>query len=197
MSKLKTNIKTSHIPIILLTACTSIDEQIQGIKEGADAYIKKPFNMQHLVTRIESLLQNRQKLRERFQMNFPLSLDMAKGEDEGTKDNLFLEKLYELIADNLDNPNLEIDQLARTLYMNRTHFYQKVKALTNQTPFELLKTYRITKAAEILEQKGMAVKDAIAMTGFKSRTHFTKLFKDTYGTTPGKYAEQAMKKFEK
>lgn len=186
--QVKTNIKTSHIPILLLTACTSIDDQIKGAREGADAYIKKPFEMQHLLSSIESLLRNRQQLRERFQLSIPLTLEKGSNSDD-----VFLEKLYEEMAKNLDNTELEMDHLASVLYLNRTHFYQKVKALTNHTPYELLKEYRIAKAAEFLSDERISVNDAFAMTGFKSRTHFTKLFKEKYNVTPGKYASELKK----
>lgn len=189
----KSDIKTSHIPIILLTALTTIDHQIQGINEGADAYIKKPFNIQHLVTTTESLLRNRQKLRERYKIDFPLTLEKSK---DSTKDSIFLEKLYSLMSDNLDNQELDLDSFAKELYLNRTHFYQKVKALTNLTPFEVLKNYRLKKAAEFLIQKQLSVNEVYVMTGFKSRTHFSKLFKEKYNCTPGKYAVEAKKKYE-
>jgi signal transduction histidine kinase/DNA-binding response OmpR family regulator/ligand-binding sensor domain-containing protein len=188
---IKTDMKTSHIPVMLLTACTTIDHQIQGIEDGADAYIQKPFNIQHLITRTEALLLNRKRLRERFQIDFPLTLEKNKDDN---KNNVFLEKLYSLMETNLDNQELDLDHFAKELYLNRTHFYQKVKAITNQTPFELLKAYRIKKAAEFLVQKRLPVNEVYLMTGFKSRTHFSKLFKETYGVTPGKYASEAIKK---
>lgn len=190
--RVKTDIKTSHIPVVLLTACTTIDEQIEGINNGADAYIKKPFNMQHLVTRIESLLRNRQQLRERYKIDFPLTLEKR---EENNKDVAFLEKLYSLMAENLDNQELDLNSFAKELYLNRTHFYQKVKVLTNKTPFELLKAYRLKKAAEFLVQKKISVNEVFVMTGFKSRTHFTKLFKEKYNITPGKYAAETKKKY--
>ncbi|MGQ1909432.1 hybrid sensor histidine kinase/response regulator transcription factor [Marinifilum sp. RC60d5] len=190
----KTDIKTSHIPVILLTACTSIDDQIKGIQEGADSYIKKPFDLQHLVKRTEYLLRNRQKLRERFLIDFPLKKDKSKAKGD---ENIFLEKLYKLMADNLDNQELDLNQFAKELFLNRTHFYQKVKALTNQTPFELLKAYRLKKAAEFLVQQQLSVNEVYLMTGFKSRTHFSKLFKEKYNITPGKFASESMKKFSK
>ncbi|WP_430813414.1 sugar-binding domain-containing protein [Carboxylicivirga sp. RSCT41] len=149
-----------------------------------DAFITKPFHIQYLLTSIESLLKGRKQLRERYNLNIPLSL-----EKRGTSDAVFLEKLYEQMAKNLDNQELDVDQLACALYMNRTHFYQKVKALTNHTPYELLKEYRIIKAADFLSDERISVNDAFAMTGFKSRTHFTKLFKEKYGVTPGKYVK--------
>ena len=190
-NRIKSDIKTSHIPVVLLTKQTKIDDRIIGLKKGADAYIAKPFNVEHLITRSAALLLNRRQLRERFQIDFPLTLDKS---EEHSKDQAFLEKLYGLMAKNLDNQQLDINTFAKELYLNRTHFYQKVKALTNETPFELLKAYRLKKAAEILVQQQRSVNEVYTMTGFKSRTHFSKLFKEKYGITPGKYAAECMKK---
>ena len=189
--KIKSDIRTCHIPVILLTACTNIEDQIKGLKGGADSYIGKPFNMEHLVATIESLLQGRKQLRERFQMDFPLTLDK---EDDTGKDHAFLEKLYQLISENVDNQDLDINIFARALYLNRTHFYQKVKAITGYTPFELLKAFRLRKAADLLVNTDVPVAEVSMMTGFKSRTHFSKIFKEKYSVTPGKYAEEMKKK---
>ncbi|CAM4108188.1 two-component regulator propeller domain-containing protein [Zobellia nedashkovskayae] len=187
--RIKADIKTSHIPVILLTALNDIENQIQGIKDGADAYIKKPFDARQLVARTEALLDNKKRLRERFKIGTPLTKDNNLNI---RNDNAFLEKLYHLMAQNLDNQNLDMDQFARQLYLNRTHFYQKVKALTDNTPFEMLKMYRLKKAAELLvEQPELSVNEVYTMTGFKSRTHFSKLFKEMYHTTPGKYTAQS------
>jgi len=190
--RIKSDVKTSHIPIILLTACSTSEERIQGIRDGADAYIKKPFDMEHLITRIEFLLLNRKQLRERYQIGIPLTKENNKN---NANDNAFLEKLYTLMSENLDNQDLDLNQFAKELYLNRTHFYQKVKALTNHTPFELLKVYRLTKGAELLTQQGISVKEVSIRTGFKSRTHFTKLFKEKYNVTPSVYSSEAKEKY--
>jgi transcriptional regulator GlxA family with amidase domain len=92
------------------------------------------------------------------------------------------------MEENLDNQNFNLNYLARKLYLNRTHFFRKVKTLTNQTPFALLLNYRLNKAKEILSKKKMAINEVYVMTGFKSRTHFVKVFKDKYNSTPSKYA---------
>lgn len=189
---IKSDIKTSHIPVILLTALTNVEDKIQGIRDGADAYIQKPFNVQHLITRTESLLRNRQQLRERFQIGIPLT---KENNLNNRNDNAFLEKLYDLIEENLDNQNLDLNSFTKELYLNRTHFYQKVKALTNSTPFEVLKDYRLKKAADFLVHKNVSVNEVYAMTGFKSRTHFSKLFKERYNVTPGKYAAETRSKY--
>ncbi|SDE72816.1 Signal transduction histidine kinase [Pricia antarctica] len=185
--QIKSDMATSHIPIILLTALTDIDDHIRGIRDGADAYIKKPFDVRQLIAQSEGLLENKTRLRERFEVGIPLTHD---NDINNRNDNAFLEKLYNLMAENLDNQDLEIDQFARKLYLNRTHFYQKVKALTNHTPFELLKMYRLKKAAELLTQKQeLSVNEVSIMIGFKSRTHFSKLFKNKYKVSPGKYSQ--------
>ncbi len=188
---IKSDIKTSHIPVVLLTACSTIDDQVKGLIDGADAYIQKPFNMQFLISTIESILRNRKQLRERFQIELPLTLATK----DNSNDNVFLEKLYSLMAENLDNQELDLDHFAKDLYLNRTHFYQKVKTLTNCTPFELLKVYRLKKAAEFLVEGKLSVNEVYMMTGFKSRTHFSKLFKEKYDVTPGKYASEVVAKY--
>ncbi|WP_422080909.1 hybrid sensor histidine kinase/response regulator transcription factor [Ulvibacterium sp.] len=184
--RVKADIKTSHIPFVLLTACTTIEDQIQGIKDGADAYIRKPFNVQHLISKTEALLHNRKQLRERFEIGLPITWEKN---NNNRNDNAFIERLYGLMAKNMDNQDLDLDSFARELYLNRTHFYQKVKALTNHTPYELLKQYRLKKAAELLASNDYSVNEVYTMTGFKSRTHFSKLFKQTYSVTPSKYTK--------
>ncbi|MEN8703405.1 MAG: ATP-binding protein [Polaribacter sp.] len=183
----KSNLKTSHIPVILLTGLSNIEDHVKGIRDGADAYIKKPFNVQRLVTNIEALLINRKQLRERFQVGIPLTKENNKN---NRNDNAFLEKLYSIIEENLDNQDFDINSLARELYLNRTHFYQKVKELTNQTPFEILKVYRLKKAAQLLSQEKLPVNEVFLMTGFKNRHHFSKTFKKMYAISPSKFAEE-------
>lgn len=190
--RIKSDLKTSHIPVILLTALSNIEDHVQGIRDGADAYIKKPFNVQRLVTNIEALLSNRKQLRERYQVGIPLTKENNKN---NRNDNAFLDKMYSLMEENLDNQDFDLNSLAKELYLNRTHFYQKVKVLTNQTPFELLKMYRLKKAAELLVEKKLSVNEVFVMTGFKSRTHFTKIFKEKYQFSPSKYAAETRKKF--
>ncbi|MCL7754583.1 hybrid sensor histidine kinase/response regulator transcription factor [Polaribacter sp. Z022] len=189
---IKSDLKTSHIPVILLTGLTNIEDHVRGIRDGADAYIKKPFNVQRLITNTEALLNNRKQLRERYQVGIPLTKENNKN---NRNDNAFLEKLYSIMEENLDNQDFDINTLAKELYLNRTHFYQKVKVLTNQTPFELIKMYRLKKAAQFLVQKKLSVNEVFLMTGFKSRTHFTKIFKEKYNVSPSKYASESEKNF--
>ena len=115
---------------------------------------------------------------------------------DSEQDNMFLEKLYCLMEVNLDNHNYSLNDLVKALYLNRTHFYKKVKTLTNQTPFVLFKNYRLNRATEILTQNSFSVYEVYLMTGFKSRTHFTKAFKEKYNITPGRYAMETNIKYK-
>ncbi|NJB83145.1 hybrid sensor histidine kinase/response regulator transcription factor [Wenyingzhuangia aestuarii] len=187
-NQVKSNFKTSHIPVILLTALTKIEDHIQGIKGGADAYIKKPFSLNFLTNSIEALLINRKQLRERYQIGIPL--DHTK---TNQNDDLFLKKLFFMMEEKIENQEFDINQLAKDLYLNRTYFFKKVKALTNHTPYELLRKYRLKKAAELLSQQKLTVNEVYMMTGFKSRTHFIKIFKDQYNIPPSKYASSILK----
>ncbi|WP_152285654.1 hybrid sensor histidine kinase/response regulator transcription factor [Flavicella marina] len=185
--RVKSDINTSHIPIVLLTACADVDEQVKGLMDGADSYITKPFEMKLLISKLESILQGRKLLRERFEVNLPLT---RKKDEIVNVDLAFLEKLYSLMDDNIDNPDVDINSFAKELFLSRTHFFQKVKALTDQTPYNLLKTYRLKKAATMLVQQKMSVNEVFLSTGFKNRPHFNKAFKEFYSVSPSVYASK-------
>lgn len=180
----KTDINTSHIPVVLLTALAEVDEQVKGLMDGADSYITKPFDMKLLISKIESILQSRKLLRERFEINLPLT---RKKDEIVSTDITFLEKLYALMEENIDNQEVDINSFAKELFLSRTHFFQKVKALTDQTPYSLLKTYRLKKAASMLVQQNMSVNEVFLSTGFKNRPHFNKAFKEYFRVSPSTY----------
>ncbi len=182
---IKGDIRTSHIPVILLTACSTYDERIKGMEYGADFYMAKPFYPKYLVTCIETILSGRDRLRNRFKSGIPLKLTDDRQSD---KDNGFLEDFYKKALDNISNEDINLDSLARELGVNRTHFFQKIKQLTGQTPSDLIKEFRLKKAAQLLIEDDMSIEDVCAEVGFKSRTHFSKLFKDKYGYSPRQYA---------
>ncbi len=189
---IKSDIKTSHIPIILLTACSTVDDKIKGLEYGADAYIPKPFYPNHIITRIETLLKGRKQLRERFQINIPI----VYGETSNTraKDNDFMERLYQIFSENLDNDELDVEAIVSEFGINRNLFFQKVKAITNDSPRELLYSYRLNRAAEYLQSGEHNVSEVCYMVGFKSRTHFSRLFKEKYGVSPSQYSTKAVDK---
>ncbi|WP_109831191.1 hybrid sensor histidine kinase/response regulator transcription factor [Reichenbachiella versicolor] len=185
----KADVRTSHIPVLLLTSRSSIDDRVAGLELGADSYITKPFEMKHLFASAQMLLKNRQQLRDRFRIDVPIELEKKTNNQN---DKVFIKKLYDLMEEHLDNEDLDLNIFIKELHFNRTHFYQKVKALTNHTPYELLKHYRLNKAAELLVQEGLSVSEVYIRTGFKSRTHFSRMFKSHYGVSPGKYGSEGV-----
>ncbi|PWJ41795.1 hybrid sensor histidine kinase/response regulator transcription factor [Sediminitomix flava] len=183
----KSDIKTSHIPVVLLTSRTSTDERIEGLEVGADTYISKPFEMKHLIASIQNVLNNRQKLRERFQVAYPIPLDKKQ---QSETDHIFLERLYKLLEENLSNEDIDLEEFAKELFMSRSQFFRKVKSITNSTPQEIIRSFKLKKASEYLSDGKYTVADVVVKTGFKSRTHFSKLFKEHFGQTPSQFAKQ-------
>lgn len=181
---IKSDIRTSHIPVILLTARYTVDDKIKGIELGADSYIGKPFYPKHLITRISSLLKGRQRLFEHFQKG--LSYKQSSVGGVSTRDSKLLSSLYALFEKNLDNDMVELDSFAVELGLNRSLFYSKIKALTDISPYELLKKYRLQRANELILSGKYNISEVCDMTGFKSRTHFSRVYKDTFGVTPSK-----------
>ena len=110
-------------------------------------------------------------------------------------DTTFLDKLYHILDKNIENQDLDVEHLVKELYMNRTDFYKKVKVVTNYTPYELIKNFRIKKAADLLVEKQLSVNEVFMMTGFKSRPHFNKQFKEIFGVPPGAYLKTVMEKY--
>ena len=183
---IKNNISTSHIPVILLTACGTLDQRIEGLDAGADAYIPKPFHPKHLLKRIEALLCGRMMLSERYQIGIPLIKNNSKG--ISAKDNEFLEKLYKVYAENIDNEEMDIDTICLKLGNSRSALFQKVKALTDSSPSQLFRNYKLKRAADMLEKGDANVNEVCYSIGFKSRSTFSRLFKEKYGVSPSKYA---------
>ncbi|MFR9498707.1 MAG: two-component regulator propeller domain-containing protein [Rikenellaceae bacterium] len=182
---IKSDLKTSHIPIILLTARYSVDDKIKGIELGADSYIGKPFYPKHLITRINSLLRGRQRLYEQFQRGLPFIQSSDMG-GVSQRDSELLASLYALFDKNLENDEIEIDSFAFELGLNRSLFYSKIKALTDISPYELLKNYRLQQANKLLLSGQYNINEVCDMTGFKSRTHFSRVFKQHFGTPPSR-----------
>lgn len=182
---IKSDIRTSHIPIILLTARNTVDDKIKGIELGADSYIGKPFYPKHLITRIGSLLKGRQGLYEHFQKGLPFKQSSQVG-GVSSRDSELLTTLYKLFDDNLDNELIEIDSFAAELGLNRSLFYSKIKALTDISPYELLKNYRLQRANELILSGKYNINEVCEMTGFKSRPHFSRVFKQHFGIAPSK-----------
>ena len=185
---IKNNPQYCHIPVILLTAKTTTDDKIKGLQYGSDAYIEKPFSVQHLKTQIDNLLQNRQKLRKLFASS---PLVTAETMAISPKDKEFIERLDTEIQKNLQEPTFSIDTLAEIMCMSRSNFYRKIKGISGMSPNDYLKTIRLKMAAELLLQQEYRINEIYELVGFSSSSYFTKCFKEQFGVPPKEFLNNA------
>jgi len=180
--QLKTNIKTSHIPVILLTARVDRDSKHQGIETGADDYISKPFEMDYLVLRIKNLLKIREQLRKVFQTNNKLDPSAVT---VTSLDEKFITSLMDAIKKGIPNPEFNINSLEMEMGMSHANFYTKIKSLTGQSGKEILQDMRMKRANQLLtDTKDIRVSDVAYMVGFTNPKYFSKCFKEKYGVSP-------------
>ncbi len=190
--KLKENFETCHIPVILLTAYISDEYNSEGIEAGADAYITKPFSMNHLMLQINKLLEKREKLRKHYAGNAPASSNEMETFDIPDQDKEFLQFIEDLIDRNMENPDFSVDAFAQHAKMGRTLFYKKVKYLTGYPPNELIRKRKMRKAAELLITKKYSIAEITDMVGICDQFYFSKCFKTQYGCPPSRFPEDYM-----
>jgi YesN/AraC family two-component response regulator len=182
--KLKADEKTSHIPVILLTAKQTDVNKIEGYKKGADAYISKPFNSALLNTQVENLLESRKRLRtlfSRVETEHPAEAEVTDIDKE------FLKKAEQVILDNLSNTQFDVESFADKLKMNRQQLSRKLKAISNQTPNEYIIIIRFKKAADLLIAGDLNISEVSYKLGFSEPTSFSRAFTKVYGKSPKKY----------
>ena len=188
--KVKTDVNTSHIPVILLTARTSIENRIEGLETGADSYIPKPFHPQHLKIRVEKLIELRTNLISKFSKTVSFE---AKEMTLTSADERFLQKAINLVKENIANPDLNIEDMSSELGMSRVHLYRKLKALTNQTPSEFVRTIRLKQAAYLLSQNKINIFEVAFAVGFSSHQYFTNCFQNYFNMSPSEYGKKNLK----
>lgn len=176
---LKNELQTSHIPVILLTACSLDEQRIKGFESGADSYIAKPFNSKVLEVRVHNLIENRKRMKQFFGDNTTLAKESISDIDKS-----FIERFKKLIEDNLSNSELNVEELGRSMGMSRVQLYRKVKSLTNYAPNELLRIARLKKATSLLSSSDMTIAEITYEVGFTSPSYFTKCYKDHFGESP-------------
>ena len=183
-SILKNNIRTSHIPIILLTARTMSTDIQEGYDTGADDYITKPFNETLLVTRVKNLIANRERLKEIYGKDF--SLDTL-GIEVSSLDEQFIQKLHKIMEENLSNTQFNLDYLSQEIGMSKATLYRKVKSITDLTPNEFIRNYRLEVAAKLLQETQLPISEVFVSIGFNSIAYFSTCFKNRYGVAPTEY----------
>lgn len=181
MRRLKENIDTSHIPIILLTARNSPDDRVECYRAGADGYISKPFETKVLEARIDNIISSRRKERETLHRQ-PDSNPVEVASSPLDKE--FIEKLVGLVSRNLLDSDVDMDFVAEKMAMSRSSFYRKVKTLTGLSPMEFVKNVKLKHAYELLRTTDMSVAEVAYSSGFNNPKYFTMCFKAEFGTTP-------------
>ncbi len=183
---IKTNMVTSHIPVILLTARISAEQKMEGFVHHADAYIEKPFNIDLLSMQIANILQLRKNISQKYSSDIKLA---AKDDGILPMDKKFLEKSTRIIEEGICDTELSVESLSAELGMSRSQLFRKFKALANTTPSQFIKVTRLKKAAELLSEKEHNVNEVAFMVGFVDSSHFISSFKKYYGQTPKQFAE--------
>ncbi|SEM84465.1 Two component regulator propeller [Mucilaginibacter gossypiicola] len=187
-SIIKNTLETCHIPFVLLSALSSADQRVDGYEAGADAYIAKPFTATELLNKIKQLIE----YHERIQMFFKKDDQRLLENDAVLKadDKTFLNRVVDLINENISNPDFDASYLETALAMTKMTFYRKIKAFTNMTPFELIKHLRLKYAALLLRSTSLTVSEVYYQTGFNNQSHFYREFKKVYMCSPKEYREQ-------
>jgi signal transduction histidine kinase/DNA-binding NarL/FixJ family response regulator len=182
--RLKNNVPTSHIPIILLTARASEEDVVKGLRTGADDYITKPFNTKILAIRIQNLIDLRlqvQRAMYREMSMQPVKIDVSP------IDKSFIKRLKQVLKENISDPDFNIDQLCKTISLSQPTLYRKIRALTGESPTGFIRSYRLKRGAELLKKGGMSIVEVALETGFSSAGYFTKCFKEKFHQLPSTY----------
>ena len=187
--RLKADTATSHIPVILLTARSLSEQREEGYGTGADSYLTKPFTGSLLLARIDNLIHSRTLLRSLFSGN---SKEEEKEEEMlGAQDQTFVTRLREVIRDNMGDSDFSVERIGEEIGLSRVQLYRKVKALTGQTPVELLRKARLERSRRLIEKTEKSVSEIAYEVGFTSPSYFNKCFKDEFGISPGAMREKA------
>ena len=179
---LKQNTKTSHIPIILLTAKATQQSKLKGLKYGADAYLMKPFDKEELNIRLEKLVE----LRKRLQAYHSKEDFLAQEQPSKTRDTetVFLQQIQGVINEHLTNSDFSVPQIAQSMQMSQVQVYRKLKALTGKTPTQYIRMLRMKRAMELLNNTQLNISEIAYDLGFSDPNYFSRTFQQIYGKTP-------------
>lgn len=185
--KIKHDPRTSHIPVILLTARAAEDQKIEGFKAGADDYVTKPFNFEILLARIR----NRIALRHAMHKTFHHQIEVKASEIAvSSLDEKLIEKALKIVEANLAEPDFSVENLSHELGMSRVHLYKKLLSITGKTPIEFIRTIRLQHAAQLLEKSQLTVAEIAYKVGFNNPKYFARYFRDQYDMLPSAYANK-------
>ncbi|REE01144.1 hybrid sensor histidine kinase/response regulator transcription factor [Marinoscillum furvescens] len=190
-TKIKTDLLTSHIPVVLLTAKTSDEHRIEGLETGADDYITKPFNTKILIARINNVLNNRKSLQNLYKEN---PIQHVRKVAKKRIDKEFMEKAQEVVLKNISNSDYNVESFSRDMSLGRTNLFTKIKGITGQTPNEFITNIRLNKAAQMIaHQPDKSISDIGYACGFSNPNYFSRAFKKNYNLSPTAYKNQLSK----
>ncbi|MFB6343500.1 substrate-binding domain-containing protein [Saccharicrinis sp. FJH62] len=181
---LKNDLKTCHIPIILLTARASQEQKFEGLEEGADSYIPKPFNSKHLQIRVKKLLELREKIQERYKGQLLIE---ENDSDLSKLDRKFLNKISQIVEEHLEKEELTVEELSQRLGLSRVHVYRKIKKLTGMSVSEFVRSVKLKLSLNLIKTSGKTISEIAYEVGFSSPSYFTKCFKDQFGISPSEF----------
>lgn len=182
---IKNNLQLCHIPVVLVTAKTTVESQVAGLNTGADAYVTKPFDPAYLLALINSQLKNRENVRKL--LGSKTQTDKIEQNILSPQDNVFMTELYRLMETELSNPELNISRMTEVLKISRTKLYYKIKGLIGTNPNAFFKTYKLNRAAELLLEGKYNISEISDITGFSTLPHFSASFKKQFGVSPSEY----------
>lgn len=186
--KLKSDARTSHIPIVMLTARTADEQRIEGFAAGADDYVSKPFNFEILHSRLNNLIARRKAFGESFRQR----IDIKTADIEITSaDEKLIQRAIEVVEQNMGESDFSVEKFSRELGMSRVHLYKKLLSLTGKSPIEFIRTIRLQRAAQLLKKSQLSVAEVAYQVGFNNPKYFSKYFKDEFNILPSAYAHEA------
>lgn len=186
--RIKAEMCTSHIPVLMLTACSMDEQRVQGYESGADGYLSKPFNSEVLLARCKSLIENRRRIKDISSSSVPVAKDDAEQAKRKLPnaeiDNDFYRKFLEIFRSKMSDPDVNVDTIAAELGLGRSQFYRKIKALTNYSPVELIRNIRLKEGRNMLLSSEKSVSEIAYAVGFSTPAYFTKCYREAFNETP-------------
>ena len=188
--RIKDEISTSHIPVLLLTACSMDEQRAQGYESGADGYVAKPFNTTVLKSRCRNLIENRRRIKNIWGNPSVKTAEIPKPKVNPDTENEFYARFLDIVSAEMGNPDLNIDRLASDMGLGRSQLYRKIKALTNYTPVELLRNIRLKRSREMLTTTQKSISEIAYEVGFSTPAYFTRCYKEAFGETPSELRDR-------
>ena len=192
LKNIKSNPNISDIPVILLTSKSEVDNRLEGLKRGADAFLAKPFNMEELHILIDNLVDNVRRLRGKYTGAQGQTEKIEQIEVKGNNDAL-MDRIMKCINGNLDNPDFNVEKLTEEVGISRAQLHRKMKEIAGVSTGEFIRNLRLEQAARLLEEGKINITQVAYSVGFNNQTHFSTVFKKHFGTTPTEYAESKRK----